>query len=105
MKKKVNKKIEKILRKKDQKKIRKVIRANGDARIVKRAMVLHMMDQGCPTSKIEKLVYVSDKTAKNILSRYRRGGLKVALFDKPRSGQPKKFTTRTIQRITAIACS
>ena len=105
MKMKTRKNKEKILRKKDQKKIRKVIRANGDARIVKRAMVLHMMDQGCPTRKIEKLVYVSDKTAKNILARYRRGGLNLALFDRPRSGQPKKFTAKKIQRITAIACS
>ena len=105
MNKKINKKKEKILRKKDLKKVKKLIRANGDARVVKRAMVLHMIDRGCPMKDIEKLVYVSEKTARNILDRYRSGGLNLALFDKPRSGQPKKFTTKKIQRITAMACS
>ena len=105
MKNKINKKNENILRKKDRKKIKKIIRANGDARVVKRAMVLHMIDQGCPTEKIEKLVYVSEKTARNILERYRSGGLNLALFDRLRSGQPIQFTTKKILRITAMACS
>ncbi len=105
MNKNASKKKETVLRKKDLKKVKKIIRANGDGRVVKRAMVLHMIDRGCPAKEIEDLVYVSERTARNILSRYRSGGLNLALFDKPRSGQPKTFTTTKIQRITAMACS
>ncbi len=41
----------------------------------------------------------------NVRRRYRDGGLAAALYDQPRSGQPRKVTPREEAYITTIACS
>ena len=40
-----------------------------------------------------------------IVNRYKSEGLKAALYDKPRSGAPKKITPKVEARVTALVCS
>jgi hypothetical protein len=97
--------IKKLLRKKDRRRIEKIIRKSSDVREVKRALVLRMLDQDYSAVAIEGVVCSCEKTVRNIRDRYEQNGLNAALHDKVRSGQPKIFTSKKVQRITAIACS
>lgn len=48
---------------------------------------------------------ISRATVSNVKKRYREGGLQSVLFDKPRSGQPNKYTERHKAEIIAKACT
>lgn len=54
---------------------------------------------------IDELGIEKERTLRNLVSRYRTGGLEVALYDRPRQGQPRKFSRRQEEKITAIACT
>ena len=51
------------------------------------------------------MVGISRATVSNIKKRYREEGLQSALTDKPRPGQPKKYTERHEAEIIARACT
>jgi transposase len=55
--------------------------------------------------EIKDMLGISRATVSNIKRRYREEGLESALRDKPRSGQPKKYTERHEAEIIAQACT
>lgn len=75
------------------------------AREITRANVLRLADMGRPVTDIAELVGVHRKTVWEIKKRYQEEGLESALKDKPRPGQPKKWTEEHEAEIIATACS
>lgn len=75
-------------------------------RMVKRAKVLLGLHQGVKAEQIALQAEVSLATVYNISARYRQSGkLADALEEKPRSGQPTKFSKAAQAQLTALACS
>ncbi len=75
-------------------------------RMLKRARVLLGLHQGVNAEQIALQAGVSLATVYNITARYRQSGKLVdALEEKPRSGQPTKFSKAAQAQLTALACS
>jgi transposase len=75
------------------------------ARTITRARTLMLLNQGKDTVSAAREAGVCLSTARNIRIRYAEGGLERALYDLPRSGQPKKLTPEEEATVTAIACT
>ena len=75
------------------------------AREFLRAQILLLTDGGRTDKDIYDLLDVSTRTIERIRSRYVTGGLDLAIWDMPRSGQPKKLSATQEAQIIAIACS
>lgn len=82
-----------------------VKKGRKSARELTRARVLLLVNQGRTEMEIKNLVGISRATVSNIKKRYREENLQSALTDKPRSGQPKKYTERHEAEIIAQACT
>jgi len=95
----------KFLNKKDRNKINKILKQERNVRIYKRALTLKSIDLGNTQASIGELGLGKERTVRNFVSRYKSGGLGLALYDRPRKGQPRKFTRRQEEKITAIACT
>jgi len=74
-------------------------------RVYKRARVLHLVSSGQTQTKAALQAGVCQSTGQKICARYRKGSLEEALYDRPRSGQPIKFTDKQKQRAIAMICS
>ncbi len=75
-------------------------------RMLKRAEVLLGLEQGLKPQQVAQQVGVSLATVYNITARYKESGqLAEALQEKPRSGQPTKFSKAAQAQLTALACS
>ena len=57
------------------------------------------------STEIAKTLGVSRNTTLNIRKRYVEEGLPSALLDKPRPGQPIKYTEKHVAEIIALACT
>jgi len=82
-----------------------VKKGRKSARELTRARVLLLVNRGRTEMEIKDLVGISRATVSNIKKRYREEGLQSALTDKPRPGQPKKYTERHEAEIIARACT
>src|SRR3990167_8467380 len=89
----------------DRKSLLRIVRQNSEARMLRRALVLRMSDQGYSAVEIAKIGIACDRTVRNLRYKYELGGLDEALYDKERSGKPREMTIHKTQRIVAIACS
>jgi transposase len=70
-----------------------------------RAIVLLLIDNGVKNVNIAKILNISQNTVSNIKNRYLNGGKNSALYDKPRSGQPKKYNVEKETEIIALTCT
>ena len=95
----------KLLSKKDRGKIDDFLDREKDVRIYKRALTLKSVDLGKTQISIEEIGLGKERTVRNLVARYKSGGFEMALYDRPRLGQPRKFTRRQEEKITAIACT
>ena len=94
------------LRKSDRKKILQLTKKGKESvRVIRRALILKLMDEGLSAPKAAETVGVTAKTARSIAHKYCEGGLKVALYDQARTGQPSKLNEREKNRIIAMVCS
>ncbi|KXB04521.1 transposase [candidate division MSBL1 archaeon SCGC-AAA382A13] len=75
------------------------------AREIARANILLLADQDYPVEDISEIVRVHRQTVWKIKKRYLEEGLESALKDKPRPGQPKKWTEEDKAEIIATACT
>ncbi len=75
------------------------------ARSLTRAHILLLADKGEKEMEIAEILNISRATVSNVKKRYREEGLKSALVEKPRPGQPKKYTERQKAEIIAQACT
>lgn len=76
-----------------------------DARSLTRARILLLANQGKGDTEIAKTLGIGRSTSLRIRKRYLREGLQSALVDKPRSGQPEKYSRKHIAEIIAQACT
>ncbi len=75
------------------------------AREIVRANILLLADEGYKTEAISDVVRVHRQSVWRVKKRYLEEGLMSALRDKPRPGQPRKYTGRHDAEIIALACS
>lgn len=75
------------------------------ARAIARANVLLLADEGWETDTISKMVKVHRQRVWRIKKRYLKEGLKSALEEKPRTGQPLKYKEKHKAEIIATACT
>lgn len=99
------------LPKKERKELTEITRKGSTkVRTYKRAQVLLLADEkqkdGAKSDEqIAEIVFLSMPTIQRIRQRYVEGGLANSLYDKARTGAPKKFTGQDRAQITALACS
>jgi transposase len=81
----------------------------NSARVIARARTLLLLDRSQGKKRtIEEVVeaaMVSQGTVSNTKKRYFTGGLKVALYDKPRPGAKPKITGEVEAHLIALVCS
>ena len=82
-----------------------VKKGRKSARELTRAHVLLLVNRGRTEMEIKDTMGISRATVSNIKKRYREKGLQSALKEKPRSGQPPKYTKRHEAEIIAQACT
>jgi transposase len=82
-----------------------VKKGRKSARELTRAHVLLLVSGGRTETEIKDTLGISRATVSNIKRRYREEGLKSALSDKTRPGQPKKYTERHEAEIIAQVCA
>ena len=75
------------------------------ARSLTRARILLLANQGKGDTEIAGILSVGRYTAFRIRKRYLEEGLKSALVDKPRPGQPEKYSEKHKAEIIAQACT
>lgn len=88
--------------------LQKIVESGKDkARKITRCRILLLADEckGKTDHEISDALDVCLATIFNIRRRYHRWGLERAINEEPRSGQPPKFTGKSMAKITAIACS
>jgi transposase len=73
-------------------------------RVVKRAQVLRLLDQGTGPPEVASAVEVSPQTVRNIGWRYVGEGLDRALHETPRPGHQPALSPGQAQRIVAMVC-
>lgn len=94
------------LKKKDIKFLRNFIGSgHKSARSIKRANILLLLHKGETGDSIADKLNVDRDTVYNVKKRCIKEGLNAALFDKPRSGQPRKYTDKHKAEIIACACT
>lgn len=76
-----------------------------NARALTRAHILLLTHKGEKETTMAEILNISRATVSNVKKRYREEGLKSALMEKTRSGQPKKYTERHKAEIIAQACT
>ena len=76
-----------------------------NARSLTRARILLLANQRKGDTEIAKTLGVGRSTALRRRKRYLEEGLRSALVDKPRSGQPRKYNERHAAEIIALACT
>lgn len=82
-----------------------VKKGRRSARELTRAHVLLLLNDGRTEMDVKDTLRISRATVFNIKRRYRQEGLERALVDKPRPGQPKKYTEKHKAEIIAQACA
>jgi transposase len=82
-----------------------VNRGRKSARELTRARILLLVHDGKTEMEIKDTLRIVRATVSNIKKRYREEGLQSALSEKPRSGQPRKYTDTQEAEIIAMACT
>ncbi len=82
-----------------------VKKGRKSARELTRAHILLLVNDRKTEMEIKDTLRISRATVSNIKKRYRKEGLQSALAEKPRSGQPEKYTEKHEAEIIAQACT
>jgi len=82
-----------------------VLKGVKKAREIARANILLLADKGQNTNNISKVTGIHRQRIWRVKKRYLDDGLKAALEEKPRSGQPVKYDDKKKAEIIATACT
>lgn len=74
-------------------------------RVIKRAHLLLLMDDGLSAPQAAQATRITPKTARKIARRYMKNGLERAIYEDPRPGPTPRITMRESQEIIAMVCS
>lgn len=75
------------------------------ARVITRARILLAVHEGEKDEEICQIFGVVRSTVHDTRKHYHEGGLQRALYDLPRTGQPRKLSVKQEAKIVAIACT
>lgn len=89
---------------KERERIRNILKYE-EARVVRRANILHCLHLNYSSADISIILNVDAKTVTNIANTYLEFGFEAALFDDERAGRPIDFDDRQRSRIVAMVCS
>ena len=90
----------------DEQKVRELLTSGKHlSRELNRGRILLLNHEGKSMSDISVLLGLNYVAITGIVNRYKSEGLNAALYDKPRSGAPKKITPKVEARVTALVCS
>ena len=102
----INVKISFTLKDTERETIRKLLsKGKESVRVIKRAQVINLYDQGYTSPSISKAVGMNAVTVRNIGWRYLNGGLERALYDSPRPGNERLLSEKQANKIIAMVCS
>lgn len=91
---------------KDRKKVLFLIgKGKESGRVMKRALVLRLMDQGMLSPRAAETLGMTAMSARNIAWKYGNHGLETALYDRPRTGQPRRMKQKEVSQIVAMVCA
>ncbi len=90
----------------ERKKVRDVTRkGKQNARVIQRAQILLKSANGWKDKDIAANLETTTRTVENVRANFASGGMERALYDAPRSGQPKKLDDKAEAHLVALACS
>jgi len=75
------------------------------ARVIARAHALLLSHDGVSKDTCASRLRVSRFVIQRVRDRFRAGGVKYALAEEPRSGQPRKLDTKAEEYLVATACT
>lgn len=75
------------------------------ARVLKRAQILLLADEGYQDEAIAEMLMVGESTVHRTRQRYVEEGVELALSERPRKGREKKLTPQVEAFLIATACS
>ena len=91
------------LKEEDEEFVNKLLKKSKE---ILRAVILTLLNNSDLNQKeIAEIFNLTPKTISKIKKRYLEEGLDLALNDKPRSGQPKKYDDKKEAEIIALACT
>jgi transposase len=94
------------LKPKDRKYIIQLLkRGKENSRVIRRAMILRLMDKRFTAPKAAEAIGVRADTAREIAWRYSEHDLEHALRDRPRPGKPPTLNEKQKSQIIAVVCS
>ena len=76
-----------------------------NARLIKRANLLLLSDEGKTAPQIVEVLSISEQTVYNIRKRFVQEGLESAIHERPRPGAKRKFQTEQEAYVIALACT
>lgn len=85
----------------EQKELARLVRSNGNGRVLRRAQIIRLSARGQTSGQIAALWNVSPLTVVRVIKRFNSQGL-AALWDKPRTGRPRKATHRYLEMLKAL---
>ena len=91
---------------KDQKELAQLLSGGvQQVRVVLRALALLQLAKGASAPQIANLVPLSSQAIRNLVRRYRQGGLQRALYEQQRPGAAEVLDESQKQRLIAMVCS
>jgi transposase len=94
------------LTEKERQKLQELVRkGENKARVITRARLLLLSDQGWDDQKIADALQIGRATVERIRRRAVREGVEIALVDRPRPGSERKLNAQQEAQLVAIACS
>src|SRR5664280_1206114 len=82
-----------------------VRKGRKNARELTRARILLLANEQKRGTEIAKTLGVCRNTVLTVKNRYAEEGLQSTLKDKPRPGQPRKYSEKQIAEVIALACT
>lgn len=91
---------------KDQKELAQLLSGGvQQVRVVLRALALLHLAKGASAPQVSQLVPLSSQAVRNLVRRYRQGGLQRALYEQQRPGAAEVLDASQKQRLIAMVCS
>src|SRR3989338_1987165 len=80
-------------------------KGNHNAHVITRARILLFIDEGRGEVETTNFLRIGRTTVGRVVNRYLGEGAPACLLDKPRPGQPKKYSEKDEAEIIALACT
>ena len=76
-----------------------------NARVIRRVKILLKSEAGWTDADIAKELETSTRTVEAVRAHFAAGGIARAIYDAPRSGQPRRLDDKAEAHLVALACS